>query len=266
MNEIIGNLPTELRQEGVVAVLAQRGFARVSELSARFGVSSVTIRHDLAELERRGVARRVRGGATAKSIALAERPFEEVEMQQRSQKQAIGRVAAAMIRPGEAVLLDVGTTTVELARALVERTDLDALTVLTNGLNVAMALERAADRIDVVVTGGTLRPAQHSLVNPLATSMLDQLQASTVFLGCNGVDPVAGITNVNLPETEVKRAMVRISDRTVVVADSSKIGAVAFAQICTVSEVDVLVTDRAADEATLDQLAQRGVEIVIADD
>ena len=122
---------------------------------------------------------------------------------------------------GDTVLLHVGTTTTAIARALVARADLRDVTVVTNGLTVALVLERAWPRISVVVTGGTLRPLQHSLVNPLGTVLLDGLNASIAFIGCNGVDGAGGVTNVNLPEAEVKRAMLLSARRPVVVADGS---------------------------------------------
>lgn len=255
-------LPAELRQQRIAALVAEQGFVRVRELSERFGVSAVTLRNDLDQLERRGELRRVHGGATS-GLALGEPTFEEASESGAGEKAAIGRAAAALVRPGEALILDVGTTTTAVARALVERTDLHDVTVFTNGLTIALELERAA-AITVVVTGGTLRPRQHSLVNPLATTVIEQIRAGTVFLGCNGFDLDAGVTNINLPEAEVKRAMARAARRRVVVADSRKLGEVALAPVCPVDDVDVLVTDAGAPAAFLQALRTRGVDVVVA--
>ena len=161
---------------------------RVRDLSARFGVSTVTVRTDLQSLESHGRVRRIRGGAMPPGIERAEQPFEVAEHDLASEKAAIGGCAAALVADGDTVLLDVGTTTTAIARALVARADLREVTVVTNGLTVALVLERAWPRISVVVTGGTLRPLQHSLVNPLGTVLLDGLNASIAFIGCNGVD------------------------------------------------------------------------------
>ena len=130
---------------------------------------------------------------------------------------------------GETIVVDVGTTAASLAQALVDRADLTELTVITSGIKIALLLEAAHPRFTVVVTGGTLRPKQHSLVEPLATSMFESLRVDTVFLGCNGVSPDGGVTNINLPEAVVKRAMIASAARCVVLADSTKLGVRALA-------------------------------------
>jgi DeoR family transcriptional regulator of aga operon len=162
------------------------------------------------------------------------------------------------------VILDVGTTTTAIARALVLRTDLRDVTVVTNGLNIALELEPAAPRISVVVTGGTLRPLQHSLVNPLGTVLLERLRASVAFVGCNGVDPEVGITNVNLPEAEVKRAMLLAARRRVIVADGSKVGEVELAKVCDIEEVHLIITDPSADPEVLTEIAAAGCQVELA--
>ena len=115
--------------------------------------------------------------------------------------------------------------------------------------------------ISVIVTGGTLRPLQHSLVAPMATLILDQLKADIAFLGCNGVDPTRGFTNSNIPEAEIKQAMVRSAAQTVFLADHDKIGQVASAFVADIGEADLLITDNAADEAVLGNLSAEGLAI-----
>lgn len=258
------NLPAEVRQERVRTLIDGQGFVRVRELSERFGVSTVTVRNDLAAMEERGVVRRVHGGAMPLRPAGIERTFEEVAQDLALEKAAIARAAAQLVNDGEAITLDVGTTTTAFARALVARTELRDVTVFTNGLNIALELEAAAPRIAVVVTGGTLRPKQHSLVNPMATALFHSLHVSTAFLGCNGIDLDSGATNVNLPEAEVKAAMVAAARRRVLLADSSKVGAVALAPFCPIDTVDVLVTDGGADPQIVGEMRARGIDVVIA--
>ena len=161
------------------------------------------------------------------------------------------------------MLLDVGTTTVAAARALVARSELKDVVVFTNGLKTALALEPAIGRFAVVVLGGTLRPLQHSLVEPLASVILDQVNVSTVFLGCNGVDPLGGITNINLPEAEIKKRMLRTARRRVVLADGSKVGRVALAHLCPIDDVDLVITDDSADPAILTALKEHGCEVLV---
>jgi DeoR family transcriptional regulator, aga operon transcriptional repressor len=184
--------PAEVRQERITALVEEQGFVRVGDLAARFGVSTVTVRTDLQSLESHGRLRRIRGGAMPAGVLRSERPFEIAEQELAGEKATIGAHAAGLVASRDTVLLDVGTTTVAIARALVARADLSEVTVVTSGLRVALELERAWPRISVVVTGGTLRPLQHSLVNPLGTVMLERLNAAAAFIGCNGIDVRGG--------------------------------------------------------------------------
>jgi DeoR family transcriptional regulator, aga operon transcriptional repressor len=169
-----------------------------------------------------------------------------------------------MVASGETVLLDVGTTTTAVARALIARTDLRDVTVFTTALNVALELERAYPRITIVVTGGTVRPLQHSLVNPLATVVLGMLQASIGFIGCNGVDVRGGITDINLPEAEIKRAMLLAARRRVIVADGSKLGEVELAKVCDIDEVSLVISDNTADPAVVSEIEAAGCAVELA--
>lgn len=259
-------VPAEVRHRQIQAMLAEGQFVRVRELSARFGVSAVTVRNDLDLLEAQGLVQRVHGGALAgPSVGIGvERSFDELTYEATEAKSAIARAAADLIRSGEAVILDVGTTTTMLAREIAHRTELRELTIFTNGLRIAQELEPAHPRLSVVVTGGTLRPLQHSLVNPLASQAYAELSAAIAFIGCNGVDLDGGVTNVNLPEAEIKQVMVHAAERRVVVADSTKLARVALARISDIDHVDVLVTDDGADPSFVDDLRDRGVDVVVA--
>lgn len=258
-----GSLPVEVRQDRIRDAVEGSGFSRVTDLAERFAVSTVTVRSDLAALESRGRIRRVRGGAVPSGSITVERPLEQEAGEQEAEKALISRHAAGLVSSGDVVLIDVGSTTAAIADALVERRDLRDVTVVTNSLNVALALEPAADRITVLVTGGTVRPLQHSLVNPFATLLLEQLTAHLAFVGCNGVDVEGGVTNRNLAEAEIKRAMLKAARRTVVVADGSKLGEVEVARICQVDEVDLLVTDAGADPRVVDDLMRAGLTVTV---
>ena len=236
-------------------------FLRVTELGERFGVSEVTVRADLDALAALGEVRRVHGGAMLISNPRAERSFEDQRGAHADVKAAIARAAAALVSNGDVVALDVGTTTTALANALCAREDLQGVTVVTNGLNIALELERAAPRLTVVVTGGTLRPLQHSLVNPLATMVLATINPDIAFVGCNGIDLARGVTNINLPEAEVKRQMLSAARRRVIVADGSKLGQVAAVHLCPVSEVSLIVTGTSAPPAVITEL---GFEVEVA--
>jgi DeoR family transcriptional regulator, aga operon transcriptional repressor len=258
------DVPAELRQERITRLVHESGFVRASDLAKRFRVSTVTIRTDLQALEARGELRRIRGGAVPATVAPAEQPFEAAELDLAAEKAHIGTFAAREVASGETVLLDVGTTTTAVARALLARTELREITVFTNALNVALELEPAHPRIAVVVTGGTLRPLQHSLVNPLATELLGKLHASIGFIGCNGVDARAGVTNINLPEAEIKRAMLLAARRRVIVADGSKLGEVELAKVCDIHEASMVITDHTADPTVVSEIEAAGCRVEIA--
>ncbi len=254
-------VPPSLRRERMLAEIKEREFVRVAELSSRFGVSEVTVRGDLDSLAARGKVHRVRGGAIPRLIASHEQPFEDSVSSFAAEKVAIGQAAAALLEDGETVLIDVGTTAAATARAIAARSELEDLVVFTNGLKTALELEPAAPRITVVVLGGTLRPLQHSLVDPLATLILDQISVKTVLLGCNGVDPLGGVTNINLPEAEVKKRMLAVAARRIVLADGSKLGRVEVARLCDVADVDTLITGRSADPGVVEALRDRGCDV-----
>jgi DeoR family transcriptional regulator, aga operon transcriptional repressor len=264
MGDVVAGLPAEVRQSQTATLVAAHGFVRVRDLADRFGVSEVTMRADLDHLERRGELRRVHGGAMSGHSARVERTFEEQATLLFEEKSEIGRLAAALVSSGESIIVDVGTTTTALARALVARPDLHDVTVITNGLTIAMELERGTPRLNVVVTGGTLRVKQHSLVNPMGSQFFDQFRATRLFLGCNGIDPVGGVTNINLPEAEMKRAMVAAAREVIVLADGSKLGEVAFASVCAIDQVDMLVTNDTANPEIVAELRAHNVDVVIA--
>ena len=255
------SVPPSLRQERMLAEIKEREFVRVGELSRRFGVSEVTVRGDLDSLAAKGKVHRVRGGAIPRLIPHQEQPFEDSVASFAAEKVAISQAAAGLLEDGETVIVDVGTTAAATARAIAARTELRDVVVFTNGLKTALELEPASPRISVVVLGGTLRPLQHSLVDPLASVILGQISVKTVLLGCNGVDPFGGVTNINLPEAEVKKRMLAVATRKIVLADGSKLGRVEVARLCGIDDIDMVITGRSADPAVVEALRDRGCDV-----
>ena len=250
------------RRERLAGIVADRGFARVVDLARTLDVSEVTVRTDLAALETEGRLTRVHGGAMPRGlVAERESSLEQSRTRLTRAKQAIAAETATRVRSGESILLDVGSTTLAVAHALVARRDLSELVIVTNGLAIALALEPAIPRFTVVVTGGTVRSLQHSLVNPLATTLLDDVRVDLAILGATGIDAAAGATNVNLPEAEVKRRMVASAARRVLAADSSKLGQVHLGRVAALDELDELITDDRASDAQLDPLRVAGLTV-----
>lgn len=254
---------TDARRQHLARLIDERGFVRVSDAAHELGVSDVTIRGDLAALESSGAVTRVHGGAMPTS-ALRESSLEVTLDRDAAAKTAIGRAAAAMVSSGESIYVDAGSTAMALATALVERRDLHDLVVVTSGLTIALALESALPRFTVIVTGGTLRPLQHSLVSPFAAPMLDSLRLDTAFIGCNGIDLEAGVTNLNLPDAEIKTRVLRASRRHVVIADTTKLGRADLARIAPLADFETLVTAGPAREGELDALRATGLDVRLA--
>lgn len=258
-------LPTAARRAQVLETVRRQQFASVADLSAAFGVSEVTIRNDLDTLAEGGRIRRVRGGAVHRTTSSLEASYEQAQDTRVAEKQSIARVASALVESGQTVILDAGTTVAAAARALAERKDLHDVTVFTNGLRVALELEPAIPQLNVLLTGGTLRRLQHSLVNPFGTTILDQVHGHIAILECDGVDPAAGITHVNVAETEIKRLMMRAARMRIVVADGSKFGQISLVHLYGIGEIDLLITDASADPEIVDALREQGLDVRVAD-
>ena len=267
---------TTQRRERLAALVTERGFLRVGDASVLLGVSEVTVRGDLSALEADLAVVRVHGGAipgggtgtngvTGGTVVPPEPSLEQASALDAETKRAIGVRAASLVSSGQSVILDVGSTALAVAEALVQREDLLDVLVITNGLTIALALEPALPRFTVVVTGGTLRPLQHSLVNPSATTMLESIHADIAFIGCNGIDPVHGVTNLNYPEAEVKRRMLQSSERHILIADGSKLGQAHLGVVGAVDDFHQLVTGGVLPAGLATSLAARGIEVIVAD-
>ncbi|MEZ0348639.1 MAG: DeoR/GlpR family DNA-binding transcription regulator [Thermus sp.] len=254
-------LEAEARRAKILEVLKEKGQVRVAELAKLLGVSQVTVRADLDALERNGRLRRLRGGAVLWETRRAELPLEVTRTLHAREKEAIGRKSASLVKDGDVILLDVGSTTTEMAKAL--SPNLRDVVVITSALNIALLLE-GHPGITVIVTGGKLRPLQHSLVNPFGTLLLEELNADKAFLGCNGVHPERGFTNTNLEEAEVKKAMVRAAREVYFLADHSKLLQVAAARIAPLEAATLLITDRKAGTEALETLRQAGLKVELA--
>lgn len=255
------SLKTQARREQILRLLRENGRVRVAELAQTLGVSQVTIRADLEALERQGVLRRLRGGAIPWETRRFELPLEVTRTLHAKEKEAIGKRAANLVKDGDVVILDVGSTTTEMAKALSPA--LKDVVVVTNALNIALLLE-GHPGITVIVTGGKLRPLQHSLVNPFGTLLLEELNADKAFLGCNGVHPERGFTNTNLEEAEIKKAMVRAAREVYFLADHSKLLQVAAAKIAPLSAATRLITDKKAHPEALRVLEEAGLRVELA--
>ena len=249
----------EERRRAIVEMVNQNGRVLVQELGQRFSTSQVTIRKDLEILHGRGLLHRTHGGALPlTSGALLDPSLREKEKLHRREKQRIGQVAAQLVKEGQSVVLDSGTTTSMIAREL---RAFRRLTVITNAVNIAAEL--AGTPIEVILTGGVLRENSFSLVGPLAEDALRHLSADILFLGVDGFDVHFGLTTPNLLEAKVNRVMVEIARRTVSVCDSSKFGRRSLSLIVPPSAVHQAITDSRIPKSDLQALREAGVEVTI---
>lgn len=254
------------RHARILERLRSQPMVEVNALAEDLGVSAVTIRSDLDALDRKQLLRRIRGGAMAVRPARFEPPADLPGHSQDVEKARIGAMAARMIRSGETVILDAGSTAMAVALALPD--DLRDVLVVTSSLDVAIALHPHAG-ISILVTGGKLKESgrnrtERSLISPLGTLLLEQINADCAFLCCAGIDARRGFTNASLEEIEIKRAMMKASRRVVMLGDSSKIGHVAGARIADVTEVTTLVSDSGARSADISELEATGLQVLLA--
>lgn len=227
----------------------QSGATSVRDLARQLGVSPSTIRRDLEVLDRDGTLRRVRGGALVD--ADNDRPFAEVAVVDEQDKEAVARRAAELVNDGDVVLLDIGTTTMRLAAHLRGR----RVTVVTSSLAVLDIL-RDDTVSELLLLGGMVRRAYHSLVGMLTEAALSQVCADRVFLGASGVRRDGQIVDTTLAEVPLKRAMIAAAGQVVLLVDRHKFPGTGALRVCGPDDIDVVVTNPGADEATLGNYAE----------
>ncbi|MFY9153334.1 MAG: DeoR/GlpR family DNA-binding transcription regulator [Prolixibacteraceae bacterium] len=227
------------RRERILELLQEEGRAKVNKLAVIFKVSEVTIRQDLERLEYYGFIRREHEGAFLKNVEDRVKYFPLLNQNNLDKKKIIGRKAAELIKTGETIILDSGSTTIEIARNLVGRS---GLTIITNALNIAMLLG-AETGIDVIVSCVEFKLSILSLTSQKAAIFFDDLHADKLFLATACISLCSGLTYPNLSNIEVKKAMIETADLTFLVADSTQIGKNAFVSLRAFSLIDYIITD-----------------------
>jgi DeoR family transcriptional regulator, aga operon transcriptional repressor len=249
----------EERRRLILKMLDNDGRVLVGVLAKRFRTSQVTIRKDLDILQSKGRIHRTHGGALpSRDSALDDPTLREKEKLRRKEKLLIAAAAAGMVREGQVVILDSGTTTTAIARALRE---FENLTIITNAVNIAAELSGSS--LEVILTGGTLRKNSFSLVGPIAEETLRRLNADILFLGVDGFDVHYGLSTPNLLEAKVNRAMMEVARITVAVCDSSKFGRRSLSSIARPSDLHHLITDRGIPKSDLATLKKIGTQVTL---
>lgn len=250
---------SEERRRAILEIVNREGRVLVLDLAKRFETSQVTVRKDLEALHAHRLIHRTHGGALpARDGALEDPTLREKEKLHHQEKVRIAGAAAGMVQEGQVIILDSGTTTTEIARAL--RT-FRKLTIVTNAVNIAAELSGTA--VDVILTGGTLRKNSFSLVGPIAEETLHRLSADLLFLGVDGFDVHYGLSTPNLLEAKVNKVMVEVAKHTVAVCDSSKFGRRSLSLIVPPSALHEVVTDRGVSKSDLRVLKRVGIGVTL---
>ncbi|MEU0571951.1 DeoR/GlpR family DNA-binding transcription regulator [Nonomuraea sp. NPDC005983] len=246
-----------LRHAEIMRRVRLSGATSVRDLARQLGVSPSTIRRDLEVLDRDGTLRRVRGGALVD--ADDDLTFAEVATVDEQDKESVADRAAQLVQDGDVILLDIGTTTMRLARRLRGR----RVTVVTSSLAVLDVL-RADPTVELLLLGGMVRRTYHSLVGVLTEEALGQVCADRVFLGASGVRPDGQLVDTTLAEVPLKRAMIAAAGQVVLLVDRHKFPGTGALRVCGPEDIDVIVTNEGADETTLRNCAAVGAEVLLA--
>jgi DeoR family transcriptional regulator, fructose operon transcriptional repressor len=248
----------EERRQRVLDVISRRGFIALKDLARTIQVSESTLRRDLDYWHQQGVLKRTHGGAIYLGDSSALPALEDRTASQPEEKRAIARAAAARVRDGDAILLDGGTTTLEVARLLVGR----PLQIVTNSLPIAN-LFASSRETDLVMLGGYVYPKTGVALGPLTVHMMEDVHVQQAFLSVGGIT-AKGLFNSNLLLVETERQMMRCADQVVVVADHSKIGRQALAFLCELAAVDTLIVDAGISDEQRRLVEGAGPRLVVA--
>lgn len=249
------------RRRLIAESVRSRGVVSVAEMAETLGTTEITLRRDLRAMAKEGLLVRTHGGAVQPAGLGHEPSYYEKSGQAANEKAAIARLALGMIRPGDSILLGPGTTTLALARLLVNSPE---LTVVTNSLLVAQALIEAP-RVEVILTGGTLRRSIHALVGPATEESVRALRASQAFISGNGFSAERGLSTPSPLVAATDRALASAAQQVVVLADHTKIGQETMCQTVPAARIHTLITDSKASPAALAAIREAGVDIRVAE-
>lgn len=249
------------RRRRIAEIVRSRGVVAVAEMAGSLGTSEITLRRDLRLMAGQGLLLRTHGGAVLPAGLAHEPTYSEKASQAAAEKAAIARLAVAMVRPGDSIVLGAGTTTLALAHLLI---DFPELTVVTNSLLVAQAL-MPASRVEVILTGGTLRRSIHALVGPAAEDSLRSLRVSQTFISGNGLTAERGLSTPSPLVAAADRALAAAAQEIVVLADRTKVGVETMVQTVPPDRIAVLITDDGADPAHLAAIRATGVDVRVAE-
>lgn len=249
------------RRKQILDLLHKNGQVYVQALSRQFKVSEVTIRNDLEQLEQKKMLIRARGGAiNFEGLVGSDQMITEKNKINYHQKALIGKRAATLVKDGDTILLDSGTTTAEVIKNL---GSFEKLNLITNALNI-VDLAVNYPNINIIIPGGYLRPNAMSLVGPLAERNLKNIYVDKLFLSADGIDSKTGVFTPNIDEAHINQIMIEVAKEVILVADSSKFNRKSLAFICPVTMIHTVVTDKGISQEDKQRLTDNGIHVVIA--
>ncbi len=255
----LDGLMAEERRTQILHIARTAGRVRVNDLASQFDTSAVTIRNDLNELHQRGLVQRSHGGAVLPDAIMRESPVYERLKAHSEEKRRIGAMAATLINDGETIILDSGTTTLEIARHIKQK---HGLQIITNGVNIAAELLDAHDA-EIFIVGGRVRRESASISGRFGEQMLEHFSADKMFLSGAGCDLDFGVSGSNLEETMANRAMLRISREIILVADASKFSKRSMARIVPFQEIDTVISDTTLSEDIQAKVRLHGCRLIL---
>lgn len=255
----------EARKNEILEYIAEHGTIKIQEISDMFGISDMTARRDLNDLDRKGLVRRIHGGAVANLGRSYEPPFQTRSSKNEKRKKLIGKSAAKLIYDGDSISLDVGTTTLEVARNLGSKRN---LTIVTNCLQIANLLVGTLSlEVDarLIITGGIVRPRELSMIGNIPEEVYSNYHTDKAFIGIGGISLENGLTEYNIEDSQIKKILLQNSLEKIVLADSSKFGVTTFNTIGPLESVDTIITDSGAPAPMVEAIRNLGINVIIAD-
>lgn len=252
-------LRSESRKQAILDLLKENPHVAISELAQEFSVSEVTLRRDLAALARAGKILRTYGGAVRSQGVLYEFSFNEKLRRNIRQKEAIGKLAATLIQDGDTVLLDTGTTTLQIAKSLADR---HHITVITASLPIVSALAHNTG-VTTILLGGELQVGGYDLVGPVTERQLQEIRVDKCFQGADGIDAQEAYYTTDFKLARVAQLMTQVAQETIIVADHTKFARRSLVPFARIEEADRIITSEGIEQGVVDVLTQKGVEVVV---
>lgn len=247
------------RHKIILGELEKEGFVRVHDLSKQLGVSEVTIRKDLKELEKRKLLFRSHGSASPVSSLINDRHIDEKEKVQVEEKIRIAAAASRMLRKNDRIIIASGTTLLAFAQSI----DItDPITVITPSVKVSLILSYKPN-IDIIQLGGLLRKSSASVIGPYGESLLEEMMCNKLFIGVDGIDLDFGLTTSNIAEAHLNQYMLNAAQEVIVLADSSKFGKRGFGKICNIGQINHIITDHKAPNNVIQVMREKGIEVTL---